>query len=122
MGEYFVGRDRDAAALDSHPDMEVRRFNPFSRKTSRASQFVTRMGSVTRPFYNKSFTVDNQVTILGGRNIGDAYFEAVREELIISSPYIVPGNEQKAHRTTAQGKEERQQGVQGQPASKNIRF
>jgi cardiolipin synthase C len=70
------GRDFGAAALDSHPNMEVRIFNPFSRKTGRLSQFVTRMGSVTRRMHNKSFTVDNQVTILGGRNIGDEYFEA----------------------------------------------
>jgi putative cardiolipin synthase len=60
---------------DSHPNMDVRLFNPFSRKTSRISQFVTRVGSVTRRMHNKSFTIDNQVTILGGRNIGDEYFE-----------------------------------------------
>ncbi len=70
------GRDFGAAALDSHPNVEVRLFNPFSRKTSRASQFVTRLGSVTRRMHNKSFTVDNQATVLGGRNIGDEYFEA----------------------------------------------
>ena len=70
------GRDLGAAVLDSHPNMEVRIFNPFSRKTSRISQFITRMGSVTRRMHNKSFTVDNQVTILGGRNIGNEYFEA----------------------------------------------
>ncbi len=70
------GRDLDAAMLDSHPNMEVRIFNPFSRKTSRLSQFVTRYGSVTRRMHNKSFTVDNQMAILGGRNIGDEYFEA----------------------------------------------
>jgi putative cardiolipin synthase len=70
------GRDLGAAALDSHPNMEVRIFNPFSRKTGRLSQFVTRMGSVTRRMHNKSFTVDNQATILGGRNIGNEYFEA----------------------------------------------
>jgi putative cardiolipin synthase len=70
------GRDLGAAVLDSHPNIEVRIFNPFSRKSSRLTQFVTRMGSVTRRMHNKSFTVDNQVTILGGRNIGDEYFEA----------------------------------------------
>ncbi len=70
------GRDLGAAVADSHPNMEVRVFNPFSRKTSRIIQFVTRSGSVTRRMHNKSFTVDNQVTILGGRNIGDEYFEA----------------------------------------------
>ena len=69
-------RDLVAAALDSHPNMEVRIFNPFSRKTGRGSQYVTRMGSVTRRMHNKSFTVDNQATILGGRNIGSEYFEA----------------------------------------------
>jgi putative cardiolipin synthase len=72
----FEGRYLGPAVADSHPNMEVRLFNPFSRKTSRISQFVTRIGSVTRRMHNKSFTVDNQVTILGGRNIGDEYFEA----------------------------------------------
>ncbi|MBW1802393.1 MAG: phospholipase D family protein [Deltaproteobacteria bacterium] len=70
------GRDLGAAALDSHPNMAVRIFNPFSRKTGRIRQLVTRFGSVTRRMHNKSFTVDNQATILGGRNIGNEYFEA----------------------------------------------
>ena len=72
----LAGRDLSVAVLDSHPNMEVRIFNPFSRKTGRTSQFVTRYGSVTRRMHNKTFTVDNQVTILGGRNIGNEYFEA----------------------------------------------
>ena len=72
----LAGRDLGAVALDSHPNIEVRIFNPFSRKSSRLTQFVTRMGSVTRRMHNKSFTVDNQVAILGGRNIGNAYFDA----------------------------------------------
>ncbi len=70
------GRDLGAAVADAHPNMEVRFFNPFSRNVGRTSQFVTRMGSVTRRMHNKSFTVDNQMTILGGRNIGNEYFEA----------------------------------------------
>ena len=69
-------RDLNVAAMDSHPNVEVRIFNPFSRKTGRTIQFVTRMGSVTRRMHNKSFTVDNQVTILGGRNMGNEYFDA----------------------------------------------
>ncbi len=72
----LAGRDLGAAALDNHPNMEVRIFNPFSRKTGRGIQFVTRIGSVTRRMHNKSFTVDNQATIVGGRNIGNEYFEA----------------------------------------------
>lgn len=70
------GRTFGAAVLDSHPNMSVRLFNPFSRNSPRALQFITRFGSVTRRMHNKSFTADNQVTILGGRNIGNEYFEA----------------------------------------------
>jgi putative cardiolipin synthase len=72
----LAGRDLDAAALDSHPNVEVRIFNPFSRKSRRMPQYITRMGSVTRRMHNKSFTADGQATILGGRNIGNEYFEA----------------------------------------------
>ena len=72
----LAGRDLSAAALDSHPNVELRIFNPFSRKTGRTSQYLTRMGSVTRRMHNKSFTVDSQAAILGGRNIGNEYFEA----------------------------------------------
>ncbi len=72
----FEGRDLELIAMDSHPNMEVRIFNPFSRSVGRTSQYVTRMGDVTRRMHNKSFTVDNQLTILGGRNIGNEYFDA----------------------------------------------
>ncbi len=72
----LAGRDLGAAALDSHPNIQVRIFNPFSRNVGRTSQFVTRLGSVTRRMHNKTFTVDNQVSILGGRNIGNEYFDA----------------------------------------------
>ncbi len=72
----LAGRDLGVAEANAHPNMEIRIFNPFARNASRASQFVTRLGEVDRRMHNKSFTVDNQITILGGRNIGDEYFEA----------------------------------------------
>ena len=72
----FADRDLEVVAMDSHPNMEVRIFNPFSRSAGRTFQYITRMGSVTRRMHNKSFTVDNQITILGGRNIGNEYFDA----------------------------------------------
>jgi putative cardiolipin synthase len=70
------GRDLGAVVMDSHPNIDVRIFNPFSRKAGRVSQLITRMGDVTRRMHNKSFTVDNRATILGGRNIGNEYFAA----------------------------------------------
>ena len=62
--------------LDSHPSFEVRLFNPFVRGRSKNLQFVTRFRTVNHRMHSKSFTVDNQATIVGGRNIGDEYFDA----------------------------------------------
>jgi len=70
------GRDAGLVAFDDHPNIEIRIFNPFDRSFSRLPQFVTGLGSVTRRMHNKSFTVDNSATIIGGRNIGNEYFDA----------------------------------------------
>lgn len=70
------GYDAGLAALDSHPHIEVRIFNPFSRRSARWWDFVTDLGRVNHRMHNKSMTFDNQVTIVGGRNIGDEYFDA----------------------------------------------
>jgi putative cardiolipin synthase len=63
-------------ALDAHPNIEIRIFNPFANRSARALNFLTDFRRVNRRMHNKSFTVDNQVTIIGGRNIGDEYFAA----------------------------------------------
>lgn len=70
------GRDSKIKRMDSHPNIEIRIFNPFSRNSLRATQFLSRFGSVTKRMHNKSLTVDNLLTIVGGRNIGDEYFSA----------------------------------------------
>ncbi len=67
-------RDLNLALFDAHPNIEVRIFNPFGRNVHRIWQYATGFGRQTRRAHNKSFTVDNQATILGGRNIGDEYF------------------------------------------------
>jgi putative cardiolipin synthase len=85
------GRTPGAAALDSHPNIEVRLFNPFSRNSGRTMQLVTRFGSVTRRMHNKSFTVDNQATIVGGRNIGDEYFNADQDIIFTDMDVLVIG-------------------------------
>lgn len=77
IDDFDLGnKDQGLLALDAHPNFEIRAFNPFSRSTIRAWQFISRFGSVTRRMHNKSFTVDNLNTIVGGRNIGSEYFEA----------------------------------------------
>jgi len=74
-----VGKDEHLAILDAHPNIEVRLFNPFVMRENRYAEYVTRFGEVTRRMHNKSFIIDNQVAIVGGRNIGDEYFERNRE-------------------------------------------
>ncbi len=69
-------REAGTAVLDSHPNIEVRLFNPFGRNTNRLFQYFTGFGKQTRRAHNKSFTVDSVATILGGRNIGNEYFVA----------------------------------------------
>lgn len=70
------GLDERLAALDSHANIEVRLFNPFVIRSPRWIGYVTDFRRLNRRMHNKSFTVDNQVTIVGGRNIGDEYFGA----------------------------------------------
>jgi len=63
-------------ALDSLPSIEVRLFNPFVRGHSKNMQFLTRLKTVNHRMHSKTYTVDNQTSIVGGRNIGNEYFNA----------------------------------------------
>lgn len=67
-------------ALASHPGIEVKLFNPFSSPRpgafSRAAQMLFQFGRLNRRMHDKSFIVDNDVAVIGGRNIGDPYFDA----------------------------------------------
>ena len=72
-----AGHDAGMAALDSHPNFEMRVFNPFSRGA--AGRSLGALGSfsrINRRMHNKSVTVDNQMTIIGGRNMANQYFGA----------------------------------------------
>jgi putative cardiolipin synthase len=64
------------AGLDSHPNFSIRIFNPFARRSARFMDGITSFSRINRRMHNKSFTVDNQITLIGGRNIADEYFGA----------------------------------------------
>ncbi|HWK62361.1 MAG TPA: phospholipase D family protein [Eoetvoesiella sp.] len=70
------GLDPLLAALDANPNIEVRLFNPFFIRAPRWINYLSDFSRLNRRMHNKSFTADNQVTIVGGRNIGDEYFGA----------------------------------------------
>ena len=71
-----AGLDPTLAALDTHPNVEVRLFNPFRMRRWRYLNYLTDFARLNRRMHNKSFTADGQASIVGGRNIGDEYFDA----------------------------------------------
>ena len=62
--------------IDSHPNIEVRMFNPVGMRSLRVLGMVADFGRINKRMHNKSFIADGEVAIVGGRNIGDEYFEA----------------------------------------------
>jgi putative cardiolipin synthase len=90
-------------ALDAHPNIEVRLFNPFRSSAgpgavSKATEFVFEFERLNHRMHNKDFIVDNEVAIIGGRNIGDEYFDAkvdnnFRDLDVIAIGPVVPAAE-----------------------------
>ena len=70
------GLDDVVRTLVAHRNIEVRLFNPFATRGWRGPESVLEFARLNRRMHNKSFTADNQVTIVGGRNVGDSYFGA----------------------------------------------
>lgn len=86
-----AGLDPVLAALDREPNVEVRLFNPFGSRGWRSLGYLTDFSRLNRRMHNKSFTVDNQVTIVGGRNVGDEYFGVAGDMLFIDLDVLAVG-------------------------------
>ncbi len=72
-----IDMDKGVAALDDHPNIEVRLFNPFEERESMFSRGMEGLEHLERMnirMHNKLLVADNQAAILGGRNIGNHYF------------------------------------------------
>jgi len=68
--------DQFLLALASHPNVQVRLFNPVANRTFKKLGSAAEFFRVNRRMHNKALIADNQAAILGGRNIGDEYFGA----------------------------------------------
>ena len=79
---FTKGYDVGMLALDSHPNMEIRLFNPFAYRNVRTANLLNGL-QLNRRMHNKTFIVDNQFSIVGGRNMAAEYFGA-REDLNFS--------------------------------------
>ena len=65
--------DQHLLRFSSHPNIAVRIINPLIHRKFQALNFVTGLPRINRRMHNKSMTFDKQITIIGGRNIGDEY-------------------------------------------------
>lgn len=69
------GLDPLLAELNAMPTAHVRIFNPFTLRNPKLLSYAFDFGRLNRRMHNKSMTVDGVATIVGGRNIGDIYFD-----------------------------------------------
>ena len=74
-GILLVGKGKNLAAIEAHPNIEVRIFNPFEQKRLRGKKkSYQTLERFNFRMHNKIIVADNRMTILGGRNLGNDYF------------------------------------------------
>jgi putative cardiolipin synthase len=76
LDDHYQSEENDlkVAALDAHPSIEVRVFNPVENRRWRMVSFLSEFSRANHRMHNKLFIADNAVGIVGGRNIADVYF------------------------------------------------
>ncbi len=71
--------DEKLAALQAHPNIELRIFNPFRYRghldAIRFIEFTFNHERLDYRMHNKLFVVDNALALIGGRNLADGYFQ-----------------------------------------------
>ena len=65
--------DQHLLRFSSHPNIAVRIINPLMYRKFQTLNYLTGLPRINRRMHNKSMIFDKQITIIGGRNIGDEY-------------------------------------------------
>jgi len=77
-GWPLVFRNSESALLNTHPNVDIRLFNPLSDNAdgplSKLIGMLTAPRRVNRRMHNKVFIADGKIVVMGGRNLGDRYF------------------------------------------------
>jgi putative cardiolipin synthase len=85
------------AALDAHPNIQVRMYNPLASRSGtlgKVAEFSTGFRRLNHRMHNKSWIVDGHIALVGGRNLGDEYFDAhggtnfVDLDLLMAGPVV----------------------------------
>jgi putative cardiolipin synthase len=83
--------DRSFLLINQHPNIEIRIFNPVSRSGIYALNYIGQFSQANRRMHNKSFTVDNSISVVGGRNIADEYFELKTDSVFVDFDVMAVG-------------------------------
>lgn len=87
--------DGQIRLLAAHPQIEVRIFNPFSYRghssVRRGAEFVANHGRLDFRMHNKLIVADNAIALIGGRNIGNQYFQMDPESQFADDDVLVSG-------------------------------
>ena len=70
--------DQAHIALNSHPNIQLRLFNPSRARDGwfrRGVELASNLFRLTRRMHNKAMIVDGEYALVGGRNVADAYFD-----------------------------------------------
>ena len=92
--EGLIGR---IAALDKHPNLEIRIFNPFNLRQNfrlhilRLAEFVIDGNRLNHRMHNKLMVADGKLAILGGRNLGNAYFGQGKKRNFVDTDILLTG-------------------------------
>jgi cardiolipin synthase C len=93
-GETKAGDDQ-LVALDAHPQIEVRVFNPFAYRghsnIMRGLEFMFSASRLDYLMHNKLMVVDNAIALIGGRNVGDPYFQVDPESQVADDDVFAAG-------------------------------
>ena len=91
---------QDILTLDSHENIEIKIYNPGvnlgKNLASKLYKFSTDFRSANQRMHNKTFIVDGKVTITGGRNIADEYFDYDHEYNFRDRDVLLIGGQTKA--------------------------
>jgi putative cardiolipin synthase len=87
--------DEQLLALDGHPSIEIRIFNPFAYRGHanllRAAEFAFNSRRLDYRMHNKLLVADNSVALIGGRNIGNEYFQMDPETQVADDDVFAAG-------------------------------
>ena len=93
-----AGKDLDLATLAGFANIQVRVFNPFSSRgafgLSQVIEFIGSSQRLNRRMHNKLWIADNAMAVIGGRNLGDEYFDASGEvnfsdlDMLVAGPAV----------------------------------